>query len=36
MGVKVGTGLVWLDIKYLRERWRSVLLKTLEKIGGHN
>ncbi|MBT3362244.1 MAG: transcription-repair coupling factor [Chloroflexi bacterium] len=36
MGVKVGTGLVWLDMKYLRERWRSVLLKTLEKIGGHN
>jgi len=31
-GVKVGTGFVWLDVDYLRTRWQSVLLKTLERM----
>ncbi|MFC1905956.1 TRCF domain-containing protein, partial [Chloroflexota bacterium] len=35
-GVKVGTGFVWLDVDYLKIRWQSVLLKTLEKMAATN
>ncbi|MFC1978485.1 transcription-repair coupling factor [Chloroflexota bacterium] len=35
-GVKVGTSVIWLDVGYLRTRWQSVLLKTLEKMASTN
>ena len=35
-GVKVGTRFLWLDVGYLRARWRSVLLQTLEKTAATN
>lgn len=35
-GVNVGTGFVWLDIGYLKTRWQSVLVKTLEKMAATN
>jgi transcription-repair coupling factor (superfamily II helicase) len=35
-GVKVGTGFMWLDVDYLKIRWQSLLLKTLEKMAATN